>query len=517
MKKILILLMLVLMLASVSAETCFTVLNSPTTERTYWKAISYDLIKDNQFENYGWLDKTANINPNTGLGVGYQYNLRIDKACFGNYLLSNIDSTGVNSGSLYIEKYNDDVYSSNIAVNALYTISRKKSDLTSLHYVKDIKTGTINGINYIQKPQSLSTSTKYNQIKQGLCNSNYKITDQLYKIMDTVWSNIIYSDVQNSCSGYSNIVECALNNGKGDSAVYATSVALLARDCNIPTRIVYGISEGSFDGIDLQFQENKKHFWIEYYDDGWFTLDVTEEGTTSPDSIEINCLDGLDNDKDSKIDCKDENCAFVTFCQGAYPTTTNFYNSLSTDLSSLPNAYSINNLVLANTYGSIQWTNQALDLRNKNLDTSLTIIKNNVILTDVIPALNKPANVTIKGVSLVTPRVLNNGKVCENCRVISYSNNNVVFEVPGIGSYVVKDNSTLTSLELTLTMAVNNETFDNVSYLPAVPQSDSKFSQWIDKLMSAKTTFLNYSTLTKVIIIGLVIIVIYYIFIRRRY
>lgn len=506
MKKAIIIIMLVLLSSSVLAETCFTIVNTPMNERHYWKAITYDILQDGS----EYLEKTVDVTSNPGLGPGVQYNIRMDKNCFNNYLLSHLETTGMDSGTMFLQKNGDDYQTLTPTINALYTVSRQEQTGQSIHFVSDISTGIIDGINYLQMPSSFTVSgqhTDYNNLKQGLCNPNLRITEQLANIVDKVWDNLDYGTP--SCTSYVNIIDCALTTGKGDSSHYSTLATLLARDCGIPTRVVKGISEGLFNGINIEFNENKIHYWIEYYDTEWYTLDVTAGGGTLPTGLEINCGDSLDNDNDGKPDCWDEECTGTIYCQGEYPTTTDFDNSYSTNIDSLPNAYAINQLILGNEHGEVTWTDQNLDLRDTNLDSALKISFNKVEI--ISSKLNKPCTIILKGLSFTDPAPLLNGQECTACEIEAYTPDGgwLGFTAPGIGTYSSEEASIVEDMNETIN--ITNETI-----LPPLPTTETGtgLTKVKNKITSWWDTYWGWSTPIKIAIP--IIIIALFLFIRSK-
>jgi hypothetical protein len=296
-------LVLLLLMPIAVADSCFTILDSPSNDVFYWKAVSYDIIKDGDYTN--WFERTSNSYVPSALSVNH-YNIRVDKNCFGGFLLQSNRMTGADSGTLYIQMDVNDLYAPAIAVNKLYTVSLANREPASTGFIRDITSGSIDGVNYMQKPASLSSSTGYQDMKIGLCNGQSTILSQMYAVRNKVWSTLEYSTP--ACgTQYKNIAECAVATHSGTDAYYATLVALLGRECGIPTRVVYGITEGQFQGIDLMMNEDKRHYWVEFYDNGWHTFESSEGGPV-PSKVESNCQDKLDNDKDGLVDCVDSDC-----------------------------------------------------------------------------------------------------------------------------------------------------------------------------------------------------------------
>lgn len=508
MKATILVLMLAIMVATAAASPCFTAVNVPQNTNHYWKAITYDTIQDGNLANAAWLQSTGGVTSAGTLGAGYQYNIRVDQNCFNNYLPQTLDATGIASSTLFVQKYGDDLHSSDNPQSRTYTISRQDTSTASNKYVKDIATGTIGGINYWQKPASFADLTKhpkYNSLKEGLCNWNQKASEQMDRITDKVWAGLAPGSM-NCGSQYTNIVDCALETGKANPEAYATLVALLARDCKVPARVVKGISEGTFDGLDIRFDQAKTHYWIEYWAGQWYTLEATESGSTLPTSIETNCLDASDNDHDTLVDCRDPDCSKVLYCQGNYPTTTKFYNTYSTNLEQLANVYRINLLILGNEFGEIKWENQALDLRNKELDTMADLSANKATITD--SALNKPNTILLNKLAWTTPEVLRNNQPCPQCAVTYYKNGVASFTTPGIGTYTTREK---------ILTPIRNVTANTTSpgYLPTIPAKTGTWGK-IGWLKSLGTWFGNLSTLLKVGIVAAIVFGIWYWNNRRR-
>jgi hypothetical protein len=466
---IIILLMAIIMTTGVMAENCFTAVNAPGTDRYYWKATSYDLITSTND-----ISRTPIYENNPGIGPGTLYTMRVDKDCFNTYLLSSNTATGISSGAMFIQKDNDDYKDSAIAKNTLYTISKISSEVPSTNTVQSITTGNIKGINYLQRATNIKAKyPDYDTIKTGLCNGNYKVTEQVQRIITSV----------QDAHDYTNSLD------------YTIIITSLSRDCGVPTRIIKGISEGNFNGIDLSFEETKTHHWIEYYDQGWHTIDPSEQIITSPTSIETSCIDNQDNDNDGKIDCRDPDCSNYFYCQGGFPTTIKYNNVLSTPMSSLNQAWRVQNLVVGNEYGDITWKDQSLDLRGKNLDPMIDILQNKVIIT----GFNKPATIKLVGINIPSPIINKDGSPCQNCKITGSANNMITFTMEGDGTYTVTQTPTTPT-------APTNAT------LPPAPTTGPSITE---KLKTIKGIISSLSLGAKAAII-LAIILVVYLYIKHR-
>jgi len=145
------------------------------------------------------------------------------------------------------------------------------------------------------------------------------------------------------------------------------------------------------------------------------------------------------------------------------PNWTEFKNNLSTNLSALNNAsashdwINITGLIIARSEDAlINWSNNTLNLDNADLDTYIEISQGQVKLDDcgLVPFTSAGAKVHLYNLSLVSPIVLKDGAVCNDCNITghthtNYSNGTLVFSVEDWQStsafvtYSVKGNLTL--------------------------------------------------------------------------
>jgi hypothetical protein len=77
-----------------------------------------------------------------------------------------------------------------------------------------------------------------------------------------------------------------------------------------------------------------------------------------------------------------------------------------------------------------------------DLDTTLNIAAGKVSLdSDRVPALkNRPALITLYNITVDEPVILRDGVRCSTCTLVSYSNNTLIFMVPGFSEYTVIEN-----------------------------------------------------------------------------
>ena len=475
---------MLLLVGVATAQTCFTAINVPEGDKLYWKAITYTEIENNKINNY--LNPHPDIIQNTALGSGQQYLIRIDKNCFNNYLLSHKDQTGITSNQINIQKRGLDYYTINTPAEQTYTISKTKPTTTSTRTVKQITTSTIGGINYKALPNTFNDLNNHPEIKKiidaGLCDADLKITQQLDKIKYEVWNQVTNNHAPTGCNS-ENIVDCVLAQRTGTPEQITALNMVLNRLCGVPTRIAHGISEAEFDGINLYFRENKKHYWLEYYDGAWYNKEVLPNTITSAPRVE-NCIDGKDNNNNGLIDCTDPQCSNNYACT-SWVITRNFKNTHSTDLTRLPNTLNINDLTLGNEHATITWKDQGLNLRGVNLDTAVIIDPERIQIRH--PELNKTATVKInKRIN----NVYKDNELCTACRPI-----NQTFTIQGIGTYTYTQQTT------------NNSTTQPVITNPTT-NKDSIFTQ-------IKDTYNKITTTGKIIIL-ITLILIIWMWRRRR-
>lgn len=433
---------MLLLVSTASAETCFTALNVPINQPHYWKAVTYDDLLDNHLVSYGWLVSNDDVSLSDGIGPGYQFQMRIDKNCFDGRLLSNIESTGAMSSDIVVQSKGVDYATNNPSANKIYTLSLQDDDSSSVKQVGDISTGVVDGVDYLQLPDSFSQASSHAAFaaKKTLCDDSLLITEQLEVLKYDTWLELERVTTPISCSS-ANIIDCILDKGEGEDIHYATLVVAEARQCGIPSRVVKGISEGSFNGVDIKFDSEQVTYWLEFYDDGWKSYPLAESGAGVPSNIEQHCADNLDNDYDDLIDCWDTECDGSVACAD-WPSTKLY----GTDLFTLNNPANIPYLELVNDFGGVIF-NTSIDLRGVNVDQSLVITQNSLKLSD--DAFNVPAQAQLGRLTLKEPlTILKDTNPCTDCNLVGYANGTAVFTIPGTGIYSLKGhvaNATVTN------------------------------------------------------------------------
>lgn len=447
--------MALLIISVVSAENCYTAISVPSADKLYWKAITYDGVKDSSYNDY----LTRNDDPTDllSIGPGNAYTIRLESNCFGGYLLNNKESTGITSSQINIQKRNADYYTTNYLSNKIYTLSVQQNNDVSTKRVNEINTGVIEGTDYLALPDSFSVTTKHLEFQTmmtGVCNPNLKITEQLEQVKEAIWKTIDGSTTASGCS-QTNIIDCVITSKTGTNKEYATLFMIAARTCGVPSRVVTGISEANFDGVDLYFPKDKTHYWIEYYDGKWFEKEVTETSTSIPSSLENNCQDGIDNNQNGLVDCWDSECSESYACT-SWVTTNVFDNDYSTDLTTLPNPYSVNNLTIGNEYGSVTWTDQELDLRGVQIETAVNIAPNLISINEQVPSLDSPATAKLLGLTPGTKKILKNNALCTECKIIEELPASIEFNITGKGTYKIQYNNINTTNTTTTIVPVAN-------------------------------------------------------------
>ena len=95
--------------------------------------------------------------------------------------------------------------------------------------------------------------------------------------------------------------------------------------------------------------------------------------------------------------------------------------------------------------GKIRW-NESVNLKKENeelnLDQEVKIENGKVTVT--ASELNKPATITLYNITVRNPQFLKDGAVCTGCQLVSYSNNTLVFTVPGFSTYEIVEGGSST-------------------------------------------------------------------------
>ena len=121
------------------------------------------------------------------------------------------------------------------------------------------------------------------------------------------------------------------------------------------------------------------------------------------------------------------------------PPQYSTFNGLTTDFSAVADIHDVQNVILEKSaYGKIEFGSQSLDFGGLNLDSFVTIANNIIGIDSVaLPGLNVPATITIYNLNLIEPKILVNGVACppNNCNIISYESNTLVFSVQHFSLY----------------------------------------------------------------------------------
>jgi len=127
------------------------------------------------------------------------------------------------------------------------------------------------------------------------------------------------------------------------------------------------------------------------------------------------------------------------------------FNLSSTNLTNI-NASAVPNLTLSKTAGQIIFNGYT------DLSSGVDLISNVIISSRSIyinsaaaPMLNKPATLTLNDIPFGNVVIWRDGAVCNECNIVSLSNNKLIFNVTGFSNY-------------TITSASKLETFDTTDY-----------------------------------------------------
>gem|GEM_PF-2736594 len=125
------------------------------------------------------------------------------------------------------------------------------------------------------------------------------------------------------------------------------------------------------------------------------------------------------------------------------PLASNF--DIKPDFTNTDLAANISNFEIGKTnYGKIAYQ-QAITLYTDstittqlNLDTLIAISQNKITIDSANASqLNRPATLTMYNVTVANPVIKKDGKTCNTCTIVSYTNRTLVFTVPGFSTYEV--------------------------------------------------------------------------------
>lgn len=171
--------------------------------------------------------------------------------------------------------------------------------------------------------------------------------------------------------------------------------------------------------------------------------DVCDKGENfhlCPNDCSPNAIDNLCNDKKNNIcdpDCgaRDIDCL---------PVATKFTEDMTTNLSGIKDLRDVKDLELGiKGVGKIEFKKK-VDILGLNLDEEVDIGQNQAAYSGL---LNSSARLTLYGIDLQKPAVLFDDRLCKNCRIRSYRNRTLVFDVHGPGVYSAKETADLTATE----------------------------------------------------------------------
>lgn len=172
-------------------------------------------------------------------------------------------------------------------------------------------------------------------------------------------------------------------------------------------------------------------------------LGTCDDGLCSPAQCSKNpsCL--LDKDKDGIPDGQDR-CIRSGFSGNNNLGCPLPRNTLNLRMSSLENEQleKVGNFTIETDFAKIEFKEE-VSLMNEatyepvNLE-GVKISPLKVEIDETLRGLNKPAVITMENVHLTTPYVTLNGERCEECKILSYKNNVLVFEVPHFSIYEIK-------------------------------------------------------------------------------
>jgi hypothetical protein len=122
--------------------------------------------------------------------------------------------------------------------------------------------------------------------------------------------------------------------------------------------------------------------------------------------------------------------------------TTNFSELDDIDLADL------GNVKFHHSRGKILFGVNINILRNVVLDDNIVISSNRIYINSTaLPEFNKASQLTLYNISYNVPRILRDGVVCSSCDFVSYSNDELVFNVSGFSEYTSDEGSCLDGVQ----------------------------------------------------------------------
>ena len=125
--------------------------------------------------------------------------------------------------------------------------------------------------------------------------------------------------------------------------------------------------------------------------------------------------------------------------------------------------YSALSLVLNNSYGTIDF-NQVIDLTSRDfydIDRYVNISANHIEINGTaLPEFSGSSRITITNIGFAKIRILKDGENCAECTIISYSNNDLIFNAPGFTIYEAINGTVYPGLKLSRSVLFTNSSMN---------------------------------------------------------
>ncbi len=232
------------------------------------------------------------------------------------------------------------------------------------------------------------------------------------------------------------------------------------------------------------------------------SCDGKNPGTTTVPPVTTTPI--TDNDKDGVVES-------IDFCPGTPAGMKEFVNTrgcikpkfstfdIKPDDTNL-DLSSISFLELGKTnVGKIKWI-PAVQLTRSDarldVDTNLTFSTKKITLNSAnLPELNKPAQITLYGITETRPKILKDGLECTTCVINSFVNGILVFTVTGFSTYEVKEGTAPVVIVVTTT----SETVPVTSApAPVYSGGDGSYTSPTNASVSTQNTQTTASTVPQV-------------------
>jgi len=179
----------------------------------------------------------------------------------------------------------------------------------------------------------------------------------------------------------------------------------------------------------------------------YFTVEDVMETQSSTSSL----VDSQFVNSQSSSDMSDSNQTDVIVVNGTKMSFVNYskFKGATTDFkkyyNNISQLHKMPDVIVENPgVGSIKWHN-TLNVLDADMDANIQILPGKIVVNseNLDTSFNSPATLTIQDVYYTSPIILRNNNFCVDCRLLSYVNNTLMFDVAGFSNYSTVENTSL--------------------------------------------------------------------------